>query len=207
MTLLKTPQRLLGVTAAHVVGQYKQDLKSQELTLKLMNVSANNLSIIDINEELDLATIDIDEKMYAELKKTSGKEIIPLSTWPPQAPQEGYGIMLAGYPGQDRLDLNFGLFTALDVARRVSSDQITWRIERDHLVEGGGIPVLPENYDLGGISGGPLISWFERPIFHYRLSGIVSEAHKDIENVTIKRADFINSDGSIRKPKLGKHIT
>jgi hypothetical protein len=58
-----------------------------------------NLEVIDISDELDLATLVIDDKLLARI----GKEIEPLSTWPPRVPQEGRGILLAGYPAIDRL--------------------------------------------------------------------------------------------------------
>ena len=64
-----------------------------------------------------------------------GKEVEPLSTWPPRLPQEGRGILLAGYPAVDRLqpkpmELSWGLFTALCIARNTIRDQITWVAER-----------------------------------------------------------------------------
>jgi len=64
-----------------------------------------------------------------------GKEVEPLSTWPPRLPQERRGILLAGYPAVDRLqpkpmELSWGLFTALCIARNTIRDQITWVAER-----------------------------------------------------------------------------
>jgi hypothetical protein len=58
---------------------------------------------------------------------------------------------------------------------------------------------------LGGISGGPLISWFESEnyIATYSLSGVITE-HPDyesneftVERVIAIRADFIQSSGRI----------
>ncbi|MCP5378214.1 MAG: hypothetical protein H6910_03770 [Rickettsiaceae bacterium] len=116
-------------------------------------------------------------------------------------PQEDYGIIFAGYSGDDILhsnrELNFGLFTGIDIARTVNHDQITCWIQREDLViNSGGVPTLPENYNFGGMSGGPLISWFKNYITYYCLSGIISQAYGDY--IIAKRADFIRPDGSIR---------
>jgi hypothetical protein len=46
-----------------------------------------------------LVTLAIDDKLMSRI----GKDAEPLSTWPPRVPQEGRGILLAGYPGVDLL--------------------------------------------------------------------------------------------------------
>ena len=122
---------------------------------------------IEHSDRLDIATFDISEGLIRNI----GKEVSPLRGWPPQPPQEGEAIMLAGYPGIDRLEplnfkANFGLFTALGVARVVSNEQITWAVDREFFINSQNITPLPPNYDLGGISGGPLISWFETPNYY-----------------------------------------
>ena len=73
--------------------------------------------IIAISDELDLATIHLEPSVL-------DKKIIPLP-WPPKIPRENRGIMLAGYPGQERLEeqrriCNFGTFTAICYAPQKS---------------------------------------------------------------------------------------
>src|SRR5262249_28614197 len=127
-------------------------------------------------------------------------------------PQEDKGIMIAGYPAVERIEskdftVNFGLFTALGVARAVTERQVTWLMEREHQLANTKISAPPPEYDLGGISGGPLISWFESENFvsHHCLSGIVVE-HPDyknnrdlpaIERLIAVRADSISESGKI----------
>jgi len=202
VTLLETPQRIIGVTASHVLDCYKNDHKEQKVRLQLMNEAVDNLldRLIDNSDRLDIATFDIDERIISNI----GKNVSPLKNWPPQPPQEGRGIMLAGYPACDRFEprklcANFGLFTALGIARVVSDEQITWAIDQEFLISSKRVNPLPPNHDLGGISGGPLISWFETPnyISYYKLSGIISQANRTLENVIARRADFINDDGTI----------
>lgn len=205
VTLLKTPKKLLGVTAAHVLRGYENDRQNQKVRLQLMNEVADDLlERAIISDRLDIATFDLDERLVGEMGKS------PLN-WPPQPPQEGKGIMLAGYPGVDRLELrkleaSFGLFTAIGVARVVSGEQITWAVEREFFINNQKVRPLPPNYDLGGISGGPLISWFENAnyISYYRLSGIISQANKTLENIVTKRADCIKDDGTLRRLPLSK---
>jgi hypothetical protein len=96
---------------------------------------------------------------------------------------------------------DWGLFTALGIARRVIRDQITWVAERS----AGVSTDLPPNHRLAGISGGPLIGLFESAsrLTHHTLSGIISEAHQELENVIARRADFIQDDGLIVEPQEG----
>lgn len=204
ITLIKTPKRLLGVTAAHVIRKYQQDHFDSPVKLQIMNMLFEEPEIIAISDELDLATLSISEDQLSQI----GKHIVPLSMWPPMLPGEGRGIMLAGYPGDDRFypssgKVNFGLFTALGIARRVTGSQITWHADRDESVGN-----LPPNQNLGGISGGPLIGWFETANFlaYYAFCGIIKQAHQELENVVAGRADFIAEDGSINLQEGVLHL-
>ncbi|MEQ8371177.1 MAG: hypothetical protein RIC83_10950, partial [Alphaproteobacteria bacterium] len=159
--------------------------------------------LIQINDALDLATFALDQSVTTRI----GHAVAPISLWPPMRPQEGCGIMLGGFPGQERnvcqpLNVNFGLFTALGIARTVSADQITWRVERDFEVDGASVPSMPTHYDLGGISGGPLITAIENPtnFVTFRLGGIISQASAEFEYVVAKCGDLIESDGGISRP-------
>lgn len=203
MTIVQTPKRLIGITAAHVLSQYKIDIANGPVHLQLLNEVIDNFldRVIDVSATLDIATFDLDIDLVRRLGKT------PLSVWPPKPPEEGKGIMIAGYPAIGRIesqnfDVNFGLFTALVTARTVTDKQVTWLMERE-----GQHATLPPATDLGGISGGPLISWFESENFvtHHCLSGIVIE-HPDyqnnkdmppIERLIAIRADFISESGKI----------
>jgi hypothetical protein len=201
LTLVQTPKRLLGITAAHVIRGFEKDhaTATWPVHLQVMNAFLN-LEVIAISDGLDIATLAMDEKTIGQM----GKEIAPLVTWPPREPQEGRGILLAGYPGADRREprpntIEWGLFPALCIARRVVDDQITWHAERTNEI----VTDLPPNHPLGGISGGPLIGLFEGPshFAHHTLSGIISEANEALEYVVARRADFIHEDGSITEPR------
>jgi hypothetical protein len=206
MTLVTSSKATFGVTAAHVERTFAKHRRDQRVRLQIFDAVVDDLleRAIAISDGLDLATIGLGSGVLSQL----GKDVVPLRTWPPLAPAPGRGIMLAGYPGQERLnsaplEVDFGLFTVLGIARSVSDEQITWVVERDYGVDVSKIPTLPRNSDLGGISGGPLVGWFESPnhLATYRLSGIISQAHAGLERVIAKRADFIRDDGTIQEPR------
>lgn len=209
VTFLQTPQCLLGVTAAHVLRAYFRDAAEGGVTLQLWDAELSDLEarVISLPQpgSTDIATFRVDERILKDL----GKQITPLSSWPPRAPQEGRGIMLAGYPGTERrersLAIDFGLFTAIVIARTVSDRQITWLVEPEEQVPGAAVPPPPPRYGLGGISGGPLITWIESRnyVASYALGGIISE-HPDysendfsIERVVACRADLITTAGRV----------
>jgi hypothetical protein len=215
VTIVQTPQKILGITAAHVLRQYQNDLKKEgSLRVQLMNEVIDDLPerIIDVCDNLDIATFTLDEMLVKRLGKT------PLGVWSPKPPQEGRGIMIAGFPAVERLELrdstiSFGLFTAIGIARTVTDKQITWYLEREYQVEQRKIPTMPPEYNLGGVSGGPLISWFESENFvtHPCLSGIVIEhpdyTHNNADNFpTIERLIAIRADSITESGKIGMII-
>jgi hypothetical protein len=209
VTFLRTPQRLLGVTAAHVLNAYLTDAAAGGVRAQIMDGLVDDLQdrIICISRNLDIATFEVDEKLLNRL----GKRVVPLAEWPPRPPQEGRGIMLTGYPAIERRlernEVDFGLFTALAIARTVTDVQITWLVERDEQFQVAGVEPPPLRYGLGGVSGGPLIGFFESPagILTYALSGIITE-HPNYEQeglglelVVAERADFIQANGRIAR--------
>lgn len=206
LTIARTPRRVLGITAAHVVRGYLADRSQRPLTLQLLNAGIDALEVIAISDRLDLATINVSDDNL----NRCGKLISPISILEQgrHEPQEGRGIMFAGYPGIGRSQLSarlieWGMFAVLGIARRVTEEQITWVAERDDAVEHPIIPTLPPNAELGGISGGPMVAWFEKydgMLSYGSLVAIVSQANPNLENVVAKRIHYIADDGAIREP-------
>lgn len=200
VTLIQSPRGVIGLTADHVVRECLEAFDGGKVCVKIADASVHDLRarLICRSSELDLASFRFDGLM-----ERLGWPKSPLTSWPPVPPQEGRGIMIGGYPGLERKviglgNISFGLFTALAVARTVTDDQISCLFQREYMVDDGDIPTMPPNTDLGGISGGPLITVCETPSFlvNFRLGGIVSEAHAGLEKVFAKRVDFIKDDGS-----------
>jgi hypothetical protein len=168
--------------------------------VQLADASLHDLKarLIARSDELDLASFDLDGLTSRFGRGWFSKA--PLRAWPPAPPQEGRGILIGGYPGiarevLDQRNISFGIFTALAIARTVSDDQISCLFEREYMTDGSD---MPPRTDLGGISGGPVITVMETPSFlmTYRLGAIVSEASTELEKVFAKRVDFIKDDGS-----------
>ena len=117
--------------------------------------------------------------------------------------------MLAGYPAVERLTegnrVNYGLFTVIGIARTVSDRQITWLTEPEAQLDNANIPPPPPFYGLGGISGGPLITWLESESYvaTFVLGGIITEHPNyeendfSIERVIASRADLISASGRV----------
>lgn len=201
LTFAQTPERVIGVTASHVVRAYERHKQEAPVHLQLMGVNIENLNVIDLSERYDLATISLDPELLGAFEKN----IAPITLSRHRVPEENRGIMLAGYPCSQRLEpkafeANFGLFTAIGIARRVTDEQITWVVERENLIDHPTIPQPPPFFDFGGISGGPLIGSFETAnhIVYHELSGIISQASSRLENVIAKRVNRIRDDGTIR---------
>jgi len=199
LTFAQTPSRVIGVTAAHVLLQYFRDREQTGELLRVMNAFISP-RVIDVSEEMDLAAIEVTAELMANL----GVARAPISLNPRHRPQEGRGIILAGYPARSREEtragVGFGMFTAIGVARRVTDKQITWVPDRERHLSIHGLDELPQNSDLGGISGGPLLAWYEKGLLAYcTLSGIVVEANTLTECVVAVRADAIRDDGGIRR--------
>lgn len=200
VTMVRTPKGALGITADHVVEDCLAAFDGGGICVQIADASAHDLHsrVLARSKELDLATFD----MTGLVDRLGWPDKSPLTSWPPVPPEEGRGILIGGYPGGERVplgprDVSFGLFTALAVARTVTDDQISCLFDREHMVDVGDIATMPPNTDLGGISGGPLITTLESAnhLVSYRLGGIVSEAHPGLEKVFAKRVDLIRDDG------------
>jgi hypothetical protein len=209
VTFVRTPDCLIGVTAAHVLRKYLVDSDGDGVTIQIDDAVVPDLKsrIISLPRPggTDIATFRLDQKILGQM----AKQITPLENWPPRPPQEGRGIMLAGYPAIERLskgrNVEFGLFTAIVIARTVSDRQITWLVEPDAQLETANIPPPPPRYGLGGVSGGPLITWLESEnyISSFVLGGIITEHPEyeandfSIERVIASRADLVTTSGRV----------
>lgn len=201
LSYVRADGRIFGVTAAHVVREYLADASKPDCVLQLGNAQIP-ADIIDINDKLDLATLALSDAALASV----GKEIMPVSlSRPSDIPQEGRGIMMCGFIGEDRKQrsnglIEWGMLGVVGIARRVSDDQITWMPDHDFHIPVPNVPALTKNKNLGGISGGPLIAWFEKPdsqLAYFSLAGIVKEASAELEYVVATRSHFIGPDGRI----------
>jgi hypothetical protein len=195
-----------AVTANHVYQGYL-DAKAagSNVTCQVSNAKfIPEKRLIDRDKFLDIATfkVSLEEIMRIGKLPLRGSQ----SSWPPLPPELGKGVFFAGFPGKERIftkpvNLNFGIYSALCIAETVNEFNISCQFEHEFNIEIDGIGVLPsKNYDAGGISGAPLLTLVEHnKIFSWRLGGVIYEASSEFEIIFARRADYILSDGKLRK--------
>lgn len=199
---LKTPNKLLAVTARHVILEYKRALAEEPATLcQIGNIRFQPEDrLIGIGTRADIATLSITEEELGKIGKH------PTSYWPPAPPDDDdRGVLLAGYPAAElvmegpRIG-SFGIYAAAAIAQRTTDWQLSCRVEWDNVREIPGLGSLPpRGFDTGGMSGGPVFAIRERNgILSFPLAGVISEGHSSWDTIIADRADFIRADGSVR---------
>lgn len=190
-----------AVTANHVYQAYMTDKKSStNIFCQIGNIPfALEERLIDINEELDIATF---RTTPDEIRKINKWE---LSKWPPSLPEVEKGVLFAGFPGHERFELSsrevsFGIYAALGTATTVSERNITCQFERKCWVEITGFALPPKGYSLNGLSGAPLFTVIERNgLWLWALGGVIYEFNSNLEIIMASRADNILADGRLTK--------
>ena len=72
VTFVRTPNRLMAITAAHVVRCFEKAHAAATWPLHLQVADAAlNLEVIDISDELDLATLAIDDALLSDSERKS----------------------------------------------------------------------------------------------------------------------------------------
>jgi hypothetical protein len=91
----------------------------------------------------------------------------------------------------------------LTVADSVSDRGISGHFDRQYQVDKPGQPTAPEGYDIGGVSGGPLMTMVDSAnLSYWRLGGVMTEFSTSLEIFYATRADFILSDGTLKSTEV-----
>jgi hypothetical protein len=211
---LDAGEGVFGVTAAHVLVGRRDNLAE-------FNVIATQIGhdlqvdidsrIIALDEKIDIATFRITPEEIAKTGKTvlTGVQ----AAWPPSPPQRDKGIYFCGFAGcettwKSPTEVIFGRVAGSGVASSISELDVSSLIERQYLVDitGNGLPA--ENYDFGGISGGPMLTVTElKGVRGWQLAGVIvdgpnnsdkpEEAIAGLEIIKARRARFIRRDGTL----------
>lgn len=195
--LIRTSSRVIGVTAKHVVTSYakaRDAAKDLMATLGGLNIDLQE-RVITCGRCVDVATFVVEE---IELPKIGFQPIE--AAWPPAVPLDNGDVLLAGWPGQERIvgadRMTGGIYVGWGTAR-VTDRQITVRVDHDR----GAIPPLPSvplpppGFDFGGISGGPLMTIsVEGTSVVWRLGGVIVEGEPALDYIVAARADVIRGD-------------
>jgi hypothetical protein len=213
---LDAGEGLFAVTAHHVIEGLRRDSAAEnvvavQLGLDLRLDFSGRHTIIGTHSEIDIATFRITEDEIAAIGKSrlTGYQ----GAWPPRPPEQDRGVYYSGFPGTETTrvspsEISFGAAPGGGVASSVSEKDVSSVIERENLIAvlGGGIP--PENFDFGGMSGGPMLSVIETgSIRSWSLAGVIYEgpnpardeaqAIAGLEIIRARRAHFILPDGQL----------
>jgi hypothetical protein len=202
--LVRTPSRILGVTAGHVVNGFtaaRSASKDLKATLGGLSLDLQE-RLIALSDEVDIATFDVED---ADLLKIGFR---PLgNAWPPAAPSNGGPVLLAGWPGQERVvgpqQITGGIYVGWGAAG-VTDRQITIRVDLDQGAVSPlpRVPLPPQGFDFSGISGGPLMTISaEGTNVIWRLGGVIVEGKPDYNYIVAAHADVIRDDGTLRPSK------
>ena len=219
---LRTPAALFGVTAAHVVegpgGWRESCARYGNPPLRLGAKSGASVELpwdarcIDIDLDIDIATFTISPREIEAIERVPYGGL--QTQWPPPPPRVNAGITYAGFPGVgtrnlSRAAVQFGILCGTGLVSSVNEREISTLLERDHLEPVLGEGIVPENYNFGGISGGPLIYnvLTQGHLLVNALGGVIvagpnpsidcGESIPGFELFQARRADFIRSDGSL----------
>ena len=212
---LNAGEGVFAVTANHVVDGWREDCRSHDVVaLQLANLPidlSGAHSIISSHAAMDIATF----RISAAEVKAMGKTVLTgfQTEWPPGPPQQDRGVYFGGYPGAETIwlapdEVSFGAAPGGGVASSVSELDVSSQIERENLlaVLGKGIP--PENFDFGGMSGGPMLTVIETKVIRcWSLAGVIYQGPNPsgdegmsipgLEIIRARRAHFIKADGTL----------
>lgn len=206
-----------GVTANHVVDGLREDRTTKnvvacQLGSDLVFEPNGKNGIIASHSDIDIATFRITGDEIRSINKITltGYQ----KTWPPQPPMENKGIYFSGFPGTETIwlrpnEISFGAAPGGGIASSVSDRDVSSVIEREHLIAvlGKGLP--PENFDFGGMSGGPMLTVIEdqNGLRSWSLAGVIyqgpntsddhNQAIRGLEIIKARRAHFILPDGKL----------
>jgi hypothetical protein len=194
------------VTAAHVYRQFLADKgRASRLQSQVCNVAFDleeRLISSGTDRRIDIATFRVDAPEVREI----GKQTVAGTdgAWP-SPPNPGEVALFGGFLGSQRIVINseeisFGLHIAMTPVTNFTERQVRCRLDRRYWVDTRGLGLPLPGYDLGGVSGGPLlVPTYVDDRWGWRLAGVISEAqmHREYEAVIAERAHFILPDGRI----------
>lgn len=195
-----------AVTAGHVFEQFRKDRAERRIRGWQIGDIGFDLEerLIDCGSDrkIDIATFHIAPEEIAEI----GKKVIQGAdgVWP-RSPNINEAVYFGGFPGCERIEVvtrefSFGLHSGMVPLTDFTEYQLACRFGRRYWVDVRGLGLPPVGYDLGGVSGGPMLQpVYQRGVWGWRLVGVISEAImvKEFERITAVRAHFILPDGRI----------
>ena len=155
--------------------------------------------LIARNESLDIATFAITSE---EIKKTyDGKFAM---SFDPMNPQGGQGrvfrrVSRSRKATSERARDRKRYFYGFDRRGQCQRSRDLGHFDRERQVDKPGRPTSPEVYEIGGVSGGPLVTMVDSAnLCYWRLGGVMTDFNTSFEIFYATRADFILPDGTLK---------
>jgi len=200
---------VLAVTAAHVFKEYLRTKKiAVAIGCQLGNLLFNpEVQLISCQDDFDIATFRVSPSEVERIGKPVVKSGPP--NWEPLTPVVGNFAFFAGFPAQTRGmtpggDFATAPYFAMTPITSVTDHQIACRFDREKTIDFSGSGLPPQGYDIGGVSGGPLLMPTlvrDGPVegVVWRFAGVIVQAAMGdmFEQVVAVRAHYIQPDGRI----------
>lgn len=217
--ILRFGERLIGVTADHVLQIYQSDrAKNPAIVcqLRLMEFALHD-AVIDHDTNLDIATFAVSE---SQLKEIEGMAIDCTGQWPPPAPMRMRAVSLAGFPEKLRVtyanrSADFAAYGGLSAIEDFSEREILLTFDPTREQTLGGLPLPPLGLNMSGCSGGPVLMHGVRNRLHrwFPVGIIIAGPNRDtgdergdaeaFDTIRVRRIHFLRQDGTIDRPEPG----
>jgi len=174
-------------TAWHVAAKwFERKAKGEHVLFQVRDALLNPEGRIAWkNEDDDIVFIELTR---AELNEIGISSCEPLAGWPPRQPKVGSYVLVSGFPSVIRRQptetrIEFNSLNSLLQVTTVGERHIVCQFQREHWVHFGGHGSPPPGTDLGGISGGPVLSVGN---LSYPLIGAALEFQRNFELLYIR---------------------
>jgi hypothetical protein len=215
--ILRFEQRLVAVTADHVLAQYFADLKADGRTICQLSTCQiyPEKTLIARSANLDLETFEIDP---AQLGAIGAHTIDCQGQWPPPDVKVGDTLTLTGFLDKQRTKLASNHYAmeawgAHGIADAVSERDIVTIYDPEHVLSPDFTVMKPPlGLNLSGCSGGPvvlikeirgLLRWFPVGLIYKGPDGKAEGEFASYDRIYIRRLHFLRPDGTINEPDLG----
>jgi hypothetical protein len=200
---------IFAVTAAHVLAKYIAVKNSAKKIVCQLGSSEFDpeARLISRDDSLDIATFRVTDEEATQIGRRIVLSDPPI--WEPLAPAVGEFAFFAGFPARNRWatsagDLVTAPYFAMPPITSITDRQIACRFQRETMIALSGAELPPQGYDIGGISGAPLLmptlvrqDGVEGAI--WRFAGVVVEAARGefFDQIVAVRSNHFQRNGKI----------
>lgn len=172
--LIRLQQRLLAITAWHVVKRFVEIRERGGLPVLILGnhpiAEPRSIYLDSYNDLVVLEVSDSDEQA------TMATPYQPSRQWPPPRVSREDAVFICGFPALSRRDedeILHGDLSFFGSVESVSEYQFVVQIDPDNVIDAGRAPFPARDADLGGMSGSPAFAIYSD---NMQLVGIFSQS-------------------------------